>query len=338
MRYKESGVDEAKIAQLVDYVKKKIYIPPEAQLLEGIGGFAAVLQVDAQRCLVACADGVGTKIELYLKWGNSRGAGWDCVAMCVDDLVTTGARPFAFLDYFASSSIQPEVFQEVMEGLQEACILCRMALIGGETAEMPGFYSGALFDLVGFALGWVEKNNWLQPQKTIKSGNILLGLPSSGLHANGFSLIRRILAEKLISLDEIFAEEGKPFGEIFTRRTKIYTPFLLRALDEFPRTVLGMAHITGGGISDNILRVLPAQAKAVLHKSGYNIPPIFSWIQKTGEVPEEEMWNTFNMGVGMILFCEESGAQKILSWAKQQGEVLIPLGEIQEGNREIQWK
>ncbi|MFN4182105.1 MAG: phosphoribosylformylglycinamidine cyclo-ligase, partial [bacterium] len=286
-------MDEEKIAHLLAQLKQRVKIPGQMEVVEGIGGFAAVVKAKQDDYLVACADGVGTKIELYLQWGNLRWAGWDCVAMCVDDLVTTGAEPFAFLDYFASSTVQPDVFQKVLEGVLEACHFCQMALIGGETAEMPGFYSENLFDMVGFAIGWVKRERLLEPKKKVRPGNLLLGIPSTGLHSNGFSLVRRLLAMKAFSLEDILPEEKKPLGEILTFPTRIYAPFLLKLLTRFPGDILGLAHITGGGIPDNLVRILPVNACAMLYSTSFSPPPIFSFLQKKGNIPDEEMWKVF---------------------------------------------
>lgn len=331
-------MDEEKIAHLVAQLKQRVKIPAQMEVVEGIGGFAAVVKAKEDDYLVACADGVGTKIALYLWWGNLRGAGWDCVAMCVDDLVTTGAEPFAFLDYFASSSIQSEVFQQVLEGVLDACHFCQMALIGGETAEMPGFYSENFFDLVGFALGWVKKEHLLQPQKKVRPGNLILGIPSSGLHSNGFSLVRRLLAMKAFALDEILPEEKKPVGEILTRPTRIYAPFLLKLLKQFPGKIPGLAHITGGGIPDNLVRILPENVCAVLYSSSFSPPPIFAFLKKKGNVEDEEMWKVFNMGMGMMLICEKEKVEEIQEWAKKEGEILLLVGEICEGKRGVLWR
>jgi len=261
--------------------------------------------------LVACTDGVGTKIEVLHHLGKNWVAGWDAVAMCVNDLVTTGARPFLFLDYFASSSLQPAVYQEVLRGLSDACVESGCSLVGGETAELPGFFPKNLYDAVGFAVGLLDPSQWIQPQKSVKSGDRVVGLPSSGVHSNGFSLIRRILKDKKIPLTSCPEGFTQTLGEVLSTPTRIYVPVVLDVLRAFHPDVHGLAHITGGGMPDNLSRILPEGLGVHIHLHAFECPAIFRFLQSEGGVEPEEMFHTFNMGVGMALLVEASRAEAI---------------------------
>ncbi len=314
--YKKAGVDIQKAEEALEKVLPLIQRTYHTEVLEGAGGFAAVvaprsLPSGATPLLVTCTDGVGTKIEILHRLGKNRVAGWDAVAMCVNDLVTTGARPFLFLDYFASSVLQPSVYQEVLHGLSDACLESGCALVGGETAELPGFFPKNLYDVVGFAIGLLDPSQWIQPQKSMKAGDRVVGLPSSGVHSNGFSLIRRILKVKKIPLSSCPPEFTQTLGDVLSTPTRIYVPAVLEVLRAFYPDVHGLAHITGGGMPDNISRILPRGLGVHISLNAFDRPAIFQFLQSEGEVEPEEMLHTFNMGVGMVLLVEASRAEAI---------------------------
>ncbi len=332
MRYKDAGVDierGERFSEVVRSLAKEVYSP---RVKRGIGGFCSLVEFDPseyKRPLIAAAtDGVGTKLKIAFAMGRLDTVGIDLVAMCVNDLITAGARPLFFLDYFATSRLDIEKGRKVMEGILKGCEEAGCPLVGGETAEMPGFYREGEFDLAGFAVGVVEAEEVIDG-RGISPGDAVIGLASSGLHSNGFSLVRRLfLEEKGMRLEQWVEELRCPLGEELLRPTRIYVRSVLGLIESFP--IKGIAHITGGGIPGNLSRILPPGRRAVVKKGKWPVPPIFSLIEKAG-VEEEEMWRTFNQGIGMILVCPPETVDPIIREAGNRGERAFLIGEITEG-------
>ncbi|HEY9766387.1 MAG TPA: phosphoribosylformylglycinamidine cyclo-ligase [Chroococcales cyanobacterium] len=306
LSYKEAGVDIDAGEELVRRIKT--FAP-------AIGGFAGGFPLDEDNLLVASTDGVGTKLSIAIALDQLENIGQDLVAMCVNDLIAVGARPLFFLDYYATGRLDVERAEKVVRGINQGCTLAGCPLLGGETAEMPGFYPEGRFDLAGFAVGIVRKEKWLDG-KAIQEGDILVGLPSSGLHSNGYSLVRKILEKKNIPLSLPF--EGKSLGETLLVPTRIYTE-VLALLESFP--IKGAAHLTGGGF-DNIARILPPGLRTRL--GSWKSPSIFEFLQREGKLSDEEMKRTFNLGIGMALVLAPEGAEKLL----EQHPGAIAFGEI----------
>ncbi|MBC7545874.1 MAG: phosphoribosylformylglycinamidine cyclo-ligase [Candidatus Sericytochromatia bacterium] len=286
LTYKAAGVDIDAGNALVKRIQG---------FTKGIGGFAGLFDLDGERLLVGSTDGVGTKLQLAIDLQRYDTIGQDLVAMCVNDLITSGAKPLFFLDYYATGKLDVDQAEAVVRGIAGACEFAGCRLMGGETAEMPGFYEAGKFDLAGFSVGMVLKDRLIDG-KSIAAGDVGVGLPSSGPHANGYSLIRAILAERTLSLDQIV--DGRPLGEALLAPTTIYVPQVLGVLDQVP--IKGMSHITGGGF-ENIDRVLPAGRSVRIREGSWQVPPIFRFLQEQGGIAESEMLRTFNCGVGMAM-------------------------------------
>jgi phosphoribosylformylglycinamidine cyclo-ligase len=335
--YKDAGVDIEQGDRFVQLIKPLAQRTFTAGVREGIGGFAALFAPDVSAfrrpILVASTDGVGTKLRVASMVGRYDTIGIDLVAMCVNDVVVTGAAPLFFLDYLATARLDPEQGVEIMKGIAQGCIEAGCALVGGETAEMPGFYHEGDFELAGFTVGVVEEKE-IVDGSTILPGDAIIGLASQGLHSNGYSLARRVLLEELqLGIDDTAAGLAVPLGEELLRPTRIYVKTVLSLLDQFH--IKGMAHITGGGMPGNILRILPPGTKGVIEKGRWQIPPIFALIEQGG-VPDEEMWRTFNNGVGMVLVVAASEAEEITLKAQQCGEEAFIIGEIVAGEEGVE--
>lgn len=317
--YKQAGVDIFKGNQLVKKIKK--FAP-------AIGFFSGFYPLDTKRyknpVLVSSSDGVGTKLKLAFLLNKHDTVGIDLVAMNVNDIITCGAKPIFFLDYYACSKLDLKIAEKVIKGINEGCRQADCVLLGGETAEMPGFYQQGEYDLAGFAVGIVEKDKIIDGSK-VKPGDLVIGLPSSGLHSNGFSLVRKIFSKK----------ELLKLGPQLLTPTKIYVQDvlgLLSTINHQPSTVVkGIAHITGGGFLDNIPRVLPKNCQAVIHKKSWQVPEIFRLIQEKGKISEKEMFRVFNMGIGMVLVVEKSNSLRVQKLLK--GSVVI--GEVVRGKPAI---
>ena len=295
LSYAAAGVDIAAYERVLERVKPLIAATHGKDVAVGVGPFAGLYALPGGGHLAASADGVGTKIKIAIATGSHRGIGVDIVNHCVNDIATAGARPLFFLDYFATGKLDPEVFTQLIEGMAEACGAARCALLGGETAEMPGVYALGDYDLAGFIVGLVGAGDQRDIGR-VKAGDQLIGLPSNGLHTNGFSLVRKVFEG--VPLSRVFAELGRPLGEVLLDPHRSY-------LDELSRIPWkGAAHITGGGILGNLPRCLPDGLGARLAKSAWKVPPIFELIKKRGRVANDEMFGTFNMGLGMILVIE----------------------------------
>jgi phosphoribosylformylglycinamidine cyclo-ligase len=297
LSYAAAGVDIAAYERALERVKPLIAATHGKEVAVGVGPFAGLYALPGGGHLAASTDGVGTKIKVAIAAGSHRGIGIDIVNHCVNDIATAGARPLFFLDYFATGRLDPEVFTQLIEGMTQACRDAGCALLGGETAEMPGVYALGDYDLAGFIIGLVDSGR--QPDTAhVKAGDVLLGLPSSGLHTNGFSLVRKVFED--VPLVRVFPELGRPLGEVLLEPHRSY-------LDELGRIRWkGAAHITGGGILGNLPRCLPDGLGAQLARKGWEVPPIFELVRKRGRVADDEMYGTFNMGLGMILVVDPS--------------------------------
>ncbi|XAR54890.1 Phosphoribosylformylglycinamidine cyclo-ligase [Bertholletia excelsa] len=305
LTYKEAGVDIDAGSELVRRI---------AKMAPGIGGFGGLFPL-GDSYLVAGTDGVGTKLKLAFETGIHETIGIDLVAMSVNDIVTSGAKPLFFLDYFATSRLDVDLAEKVIKGIVDGCQQSDCTLLGGETAEMPGFYADGEYDLSGFAVGIVKKDSVIDG-KNITVGDVLIGLPSSGVHSNGFSLVRRVLSQSGLSLRDQLPGETITLGEALMAPTVIYVK---QVLDFISRGgVKGIAHITGGGFTDNIPRVFPEGLGAVIYKDSWAVPPVFKWIQEEGRIENSEMRRTFNMGIGMVLIVGQEAATRILADAHGQ--------------------
>ncbi|MBM4462914.1 MAG: phosphoribosylformylglycinamidine cyclo-ligase [Chloroflexi bacterium] len=320
--YVGAGVDIGAADRAKELIKKHARSTLRPGVLSDIGFFGGLFELKGYRepVLVSSTDGVGTKLKISAALGKHNTVGIDLVNHCVDDILTCGAEPLFFLDYIAMGKLIPETVGSIVEGISIACKAANCALIGGETAEMPGLYAGNDYDLVGFIVGAVEKTERIDG-KTIEAGDAILGLPSSGLHTNGYSLVRQIFGVELSALKAFYPELGRTLGEELLEPHRCYYPHLKPAL----RLVKGLAHITGGGLPGNVPRVLPPGVAARFNKDSWPVPPIFSLIQRHGNVPSSEMYRVFNMGVGMVVLCSPRDIgefRKLLPEARLIGEVV----------------
>ena len=304
--YKSAGVDIQAGNDLVDKIKDDVASSHGPNVLGNIGGFAGMFKLDKEYknpILVACTDGVGTKVALAQETQKLDSIGQDLVAMCVNDLIVCGAKPLFFLDYFATSKLDVNEAAVIIKSIAKACKDSGCALLGGETAEMPGHYAGNNFDLAGFSVGCVDEHKILT-NKSIESGDILLGIESSGPHSNGFSLIRKIISESDLDIDEY-----QHITEMALKPTHLYPSLILNLLSKYK--INGMAHITGGGLTENIPRSIPKNLSVTINKSSWEMPEIFQWLQKNGNILEEEMFRVFNCGIGMVLIVDKNNSELI---------------------------
>lgn len=325
--YEKAGVSLERSDAWIDFLKNISHKTEKPNVRSGIGGFAGLYDMGDKRILAACADGVGTKLEVARATKIFRGLGQDLVAMNVNDLVTCGAKPLFFLDYIACGFLDPEVFGPVIEGIVDACASSGCALLGGETAEMPDVYRDGAFDLAGFAVGTMHERD-LVDGRNISTGDILLGLKSSGVHSNGFSLVRRCLLEgdDPLALDSIIPETGETLAETLMTPTRLY----VSEAEAASRTgwVNGMAHITGGGIEENIQRILPEGLKPRIDFSSWEVPPVFRLIERSG-VPGKEMSKVFNLGIGFVLVVPENRKEELIGlFSENRHEELIEIGKV----------
>lgn len=330
LTYKQAGVDIDAANQSVDMIRKWVERTTRPEVLSGIGSFGGFFALNTKKyqepVLVSGTDGVGTKLKIAQMYGVYDTVGIDLVAMCVNDILTHGAEPLFFLDYLAVGKLQPVMIEELVKGVSEGCVQANCALIGGETAEMPGFYAVDEFDMAGFTVGVVEKNKLINGA-TIQEGDVLVGLKSSGLHSNGFSLARKVLLERAnLKLDEQAEGIGKPLGEVLLTPTRIYVQPILALLQV--TEIRGMAHITGGGLAENLQRILPPGLSAAIDRSSLDIPPIFKLIASLGNVPEAEMFRTFNMGIGFVLVVAPDQVNTLLMHLRMEGENPVVIGKV----------
>lgn len=333
LTYREAGVDVEKGEKLARWIKKKTKSLSSPNVLSEIGSFAGLYSLGEEYefpVLVASTDGVGTKLLIAQQANLHSSVGIDLVAMCVNDLLTQGARPIFFLDYMATGRLSLRVGKEIISGIIEGCRQAKCLLLGGETAEMPSFYPEGRYDLAGFAVGVAERKK-IVDGSSIQPGDVLLGLDSSGLHSNGFSLVRKIiLGEKSPPLNETIAELGSTLLSSVLQPTRIYTEQILSLLRKF--SLKGIAHITGGGIPGNLPRILPSGCRAKIQVKSWSPPAVFLFLQKEGHLTKEEMFRTFNMGIGMILVVDPSEVRAILSFSSLKGQVRV-IGKILSGQK-----
>ena len=332
--YRDAGVDIDAGDELVERIKPRVKRSMRPEVLGGIGGFGALVEVPLDRyrkpVLVSGTDGVGTKLRLAIDTHRHDGVGIDLVAMCANDVVVQGAEPLFFLDYFASGKLDVDVAERVIAGIVEGCVLAGCALVGGETAEMPGMYHGADYDLAGFCVGVVEKEAIIDGTKT-RAGDVVLGLPSSGPHSNGFSLIRKIL--QLAGADTQADLQGARLIDRLMAPTRIYVKPLLKLMGEI--SLHGLSHITGGGLLDNIPRVLPDGLEAILERRSWRREPVFDWLQQQGKIADAEMYRVFNCGIGMTVHVSANDAQRAIGVLRDAGQEALVIGEIRNGTRGV---
>lgn len=339
MDYKNAGVDIEAGYKAVELMKEHIAGTMRSEVLTDIGGFSGAFSMEAfktmeQPTLVSGTDGVGTKLKVAFEMDRHDTVGIDCVAMCVNDIACAGGEPLFFLDYIACGKNEPEKIASIVSGVANGCKQSGAALIGGETAEMPGFYPVDEYDLAGFAVGVVDRKNMITG-KTIAKGDVLVGIASSGIHSNGYSLVRKVFEMKKESLDKTYESlGGKSLGETLLTPTVIYVK-ALRTIKEGGVTIKGCSHITGGGFYENIPRMLPENAHANIKVGSYEIPPIFDMLAKEGNISKEMMYNTYNMGIGMLLAVDAADADKTVALAEQAGKKAYIIGEISEGEKGI---
>ncbi len=335
LSYRDAGVDIDAGNQLVERIKPIARATRRPGVLDGIGGFGALFEIPTDRyrqpVLVSGTDGVGTKLKLAMMIGKHDTIGIDLVAMCVNDLIVAGAEPLYFLDYYATGKLSLDLAEAVISGIGEGCQRAGCALAGGETAEMPGMYGGDDYDLAGFCVGVVEKSKILDGSR-VAAGDVLIGLAASGPHSNGYSLIRKIIEVSGADLSQAF--DGSTLGEKLLEPTRIYIKPLLTLLAKVD--VHALAHITGGGLLENLPRVMPAGTRAVIDSNSWQRPAVFDWLQKQGNVTNDEMYRTFNCGVGMVLCVHEANAEQTLAILTEQGESASIIGRIEatSGNGE----
>ncbi len=338
--YKAAGVDvEAgyeSVRLIKDHVKRTV-IPG---VLGGIGGFGGLFEIPSgykNPVLVSGTDGVGTKLRIAFLTDKHDTIGQDCVAMCVNDVACSGAKPLFFLDYLAVGKNKPERIAEIVKGVSDGCVLAGCALVGGETAEMPGFYPVDEYDLAGFSVGIVEKDKITDGNRA-KSGDVLIGIASSGIHSNGYSLVRKLFDLNSDSADKKIAaysdELGKTIGEELLTPTKIYVKPLLSLIEKVG--INTVSHITGGGFIENVPRMLPNNLNAVIRKGTWDVLPVFDMMQKLGNLTERDMYNTFNMGIGMICAVDSAKADEAMRILSASGEKAYIIGELKEGTQEVE--
>jgi phosphoribosylformylglycinamidine cyclo-ligase len=332
--YLDAGVDIDAGDELVERIKPRVKRSMRPEVLGGIGGFGALVEVPLDRyrkpVLVSGTDGVGTKLRLAIDTRRHDGVGIDLVAMCVNDVVVQGAEPLYFLDYYASGKLDVDVGERVIAGIVEGCVQAGCALVGGETAEMPGMYHGADYDLAGFCVGIVEKDAIIDGTAT-RAGDVVLGLPSSGPHSNGFSLIRKILQVSKAELSQDL--QGASLLDRLMTPTKIYVKPLLALMRNVK--LHGLSHITGGGLVDNIPRVIPDGLEVVLERKSWRSEAVFEWLQREGRVPDAEMYRVFNCGIGMTIQLAAGEADKAIGLLREAGQEALVIGEVRSGSRGV---
>jgi phosphoribosylformylglycinamidine cyclo-ligase len=334
LTYAQAGVDIDAGDELVERIKPAVRRSMRREVLGGIGGFGALVEVPLDRyrkpVLVSGTDGVGTKLRLAIDAGRHNTIGVDLVAMCANDVVVQGAEPLFFLDYFATGKLNVDVGERVIAGIVEGCVEAGCALVGGETAEMPGMYHGADYDLAGFCVGVVEKDRIVDGSKTT-AGDVVLGLPSSGPHSNGFSLIRKILEFSAVDVEDEL--DGVALIDRLMAPTRIYVKPLLALLREIE--VHGLAHITGGGLTDNIPRVIPTGLEVALERKSWPREPVFEWLQGQGRIAAEEMYRVFNCGIGMTIQVAARDADRAVAILRESGQPARIIGDVRSGMRGV---
>lgn len=330
--YKESGVDLEAGYEVVSRIKPLVASTLRKGCMSGIGSFGGMFHLGSLNykdpVLVSGTDGVGTKLKIAFEMVRHNTIGIDAVAMCVNDILAQGAEPLIFLDYVAVGKNEPTVVEAIVEGVAEGCRQAGCALVGGETAEMPGMYAEGEYDIAGFSVGAVEKDKLIDSSR-VKAGDVLVALPSSGVHSNGFSLVRKIVKDKNLQLDKCYPEldSERCLGEILLTPTKIYVKPVLALMEQVD--VNGVAHITGGGFYENIPRILPEGTVAVIDSGSWSVPPVFQFLEKEGGIARSEMFNVFNMGVGMVIAVDADNADKTVEILKKNGQHAWILGKVE---------
>ncbi len=340
LTYQQAGVDIKKLDRFKKDIAKPIHQTYGPEVLSKIGGFGGLFRLDKKKyknpVLVSSVDGVGTKLKIAAMMNKHNTVGMDIVHHCANDIVVQGAKPLFFLDYIGSGILKPEIGQQIIEGLVTGCKIAGCALIGGETAEMPGMYKEGDYDLVGTIVGVVEKSEIIDGSK-VKAGDILLGLPSNGLHTNGYSLARKIFFEKLKwEVNRSVPELGETLGEALLKPHTCYSNAILNVYKEV--SIRSIAHITGGGFSGNIPRVLPDDCKAVIDKKSWKIPPLFELMQKHGDLPDEEAYRVFNMGIGLVVVVSPKKVEKAKRLFKKSGFDAQEIGQIAKGKKSVEFR
>ena len=336
MDYRQAGVDIEAGYESVRLMKEFIARTKRPEVLSDIGGFSGAFSMDAfkgmeEPTLVSGTDGVGTKLKLAFLMDRHDTVGIDCVAMCVNDIACTGGEPLFFLDYIACGKNVPEKIAQIVKGVSEGCVQAGASLIGGETAEMPGFYPENEYDLAGFAVGVADRKKMITGQG-IRPGDVLVGIASSGVHSNGFSLVRRVFPMDEKTLSSYHEALGETLGDALLRPTKIYVR-ALRSVKESGAVIKGCSHVTGGGFYENIPRMLPDGVKALIRRDSWQVPVLFRIIQEAGSISEHTMYNTYNMGVGMVLALDPTDAEKAVEAVKAAGEDAFVIGSAEAGER-----
>jgi phosphoribosylformylglycinamidine cyclo-ligase len=330
--YRDAGVDVEAGYESVKLMKDHVKRTFRPEVLTELGGFGGLFSLDKskyeQPVLVSGTDGVGTKLKMAFLLDKHDTVGIDCVAMCVNDIICSGAEPLFFLDYIAVGKNYPDKVAEIVKGVAEGCVMSGCALIGGETAEMPGFYPLEEYDLAGFTVGIVDKNKIING-KNIKAGDKLIGLPSSGIHSNGYSLVRKLVNPTVKSLNEYIEKLGCTLGEELLKPTKIYVKTILALIEKYD--IKGISHITGGGFIENIPRMIPEGLRVNIQKGSWPILPIFDLLKSLGNMADRDIFNTFNMGIGMVLAVEADKADNITAYLKSVGQDAYIIGSITEG-------
>ncbi len=334
--YKEAGVDVTAGYKSVELMKQFVKSTYNENVISDLGGFGGLYSLNSDKTeetvLVSGTDGVGTKLKLAFLMDKHDTIGQDCVAMCVNDIVCVGAKPLFFLDYMALGKNIPEVVATIVKGVADGCKMAGCSLIGGETAEMPGFYKEGEYDLAGFSVGAVDRSKIID-NNTVEVGDSVIGISSTGVHSNGFSLVRKIFDVNKENLNKYYDELGMTLGECLLTPTKIYVKSVLELMKNIQ--VKGVSHITGGGFFENMPRMLKDGVSLKIKKDSYPILPIFKLIQKVGNIPERDMYNTFNMGIGMAIIVKKEDAENAVKILEEQGEKAYIIGEVTEGNKEI---
>ncbi|MGN1167482.1 MAG: phosphoribosylformylglycinamidine cyclo-ligase [Lachnospiraceae bacterium] len=338
MDYKNAGVDIEAGYKSVELMKKHVKETMRPEVLGGLGGFAGAFDLSGiknmeEPILLSGTDGCGTKVKLAFVMDKHDTIGIDAVAMCVNDIACSGGEPLFFLDYIACGKNYPEKIATIVSGVAEGCKQSECALVGGETAEHPGLMPVDEYDLAGFAVGVVDKKDFINGEN-IKPGDVLVGMASSGVHSNGFSLVRKVFEMTKESLDTYYDELGKTLGEALIAPTKIYVK-ALKSIKNSGVTIKGCSHITGGGFYENIPRMLPDGVRAVVKKDSYEVPAIFKLLAKTGDIEEQMMYNTFNMGLGMVLALDPADVDKAIEAIKAAGEEAYVVGHVEAGEKGV---
>jgi phosphoribosylformylglycinamidine cyclo-ligase len=330
--YKDAGVDIDAGEQLINRIKPFANETKRKESIGGLGGFGSLFEIPEKfkkPVLVSGTDGVGTKLKLAFDLNNHETIGQDLVAMCVNDILVQGAEPLFFLDYYACGKLDVDTAATIIKGIAAGCLLANCSLVGGETAEMPGMYDDGEYDLAGFCVGAVEKNSIINGSK-VKEGNLVLGLTSSGAHSNGYSLIRKIISHNKVDLNKDFY--GEKLSDVLMKPTKIYVKSILSLIEKI--NVHAMAHITGGGIMENLPRVLPVHLCAKINKNSWELPHLFQWLKDEANLDDTELYKTFNCGIGMAIIIDEKDAHEASNLLRELGEEVHTIGRIEQSDKD----